>query len=121
MTAPLQRPTGADPPDGRRAQPVNVKLSGRWGLPDIERELARGPIDLDLPADVTGQGLLQCLADRYGSSFQRKALKLTGELRAEVRLFVDDDPVEDLAVRIGDKLSRGAEVSIVLLAPLIGG
>jgi hypothetical protein len=27
----------------------------------------------------------------------------------------------DRAVRIGDKLSRGAEVSIVLLAPLIGG
>ena len=100
---------------------LNVKLSGRWSLPEIEKELARGPIELDLPEEVTGQALLQCLADRYGQRLQRKALKTTGGLRAEVRLFVDDDPLEDLAVPIGDKLSRGAEVSIVLLAPLIGG
>ena len=98
-----------------------MKLSGRWSLPEIERELARGPIELDLPEDVTGQALLQCLADRYGPRLQRKALKTTARLRAEVRVFVDDDPLEDLAAPIGDKLSRGAEVSIVLLAPLIGG
>jgi hypothetical protein len=100
---------------------VNVRLSGRWGLPEIEGEFARGPIELDLPENVTGQTLLQCLADRYGPRFQRKALKPKGDLRAEVRLFVDDDAIEDPAARIGDKLSRGAEVSIVLLAPLIGG
>lgn len=100
---------------------VNVKLSGRWSLPEIERELARGPVDLDLPQDVTGHALLQCLGARYGARFQRRALKPTGALRAEVRLFVDDDPIEDLDVEIGDRLRRGAEVSIVWLAPLIGG
>lgn len=100
---------------------VNVKLSGRWGLPEIERELARGPIALDLSPDVTGKALMQCLADRYGARFQRKALRPSGGLRAEVRLFVNDDAVEDIAAPIGDKLSRDAEVTIVLLAPLIGG
>lgn len=100
---------------------VNVQLSGRWGLPDIQRELAAGPIDLDLPPTVTGQVVLQILVDRYGARFQRKALKATGELRAEVRLFVGADECEDLAAPIGDKLSRDAEVSIVLLAPLVGG
>jgi hypothetical protein len=100
---------------------VNVKLSGRWGLLEIEKELARGPVELDLPEKVTGQAVLQCLADRYGPRLRRKALKTTGGLRAEVRLFVGDDPLEDLALPIGDKLRRGAEVSIVLLAPLIGG
>ena len=100
---------------------VNLRLSGRWGLMEMERELARGPIDLDLPEEVTGHAVLQCLADRYGPRFQRKALKTTGELRAEVRVFVGDEPLEDLAAPIGDTLSGGAEVSIVLLAPLIGG
>ena len=100
---------------------VNVKLSGRWGLTEIEKELARAPVDLELPANATGQDVLQCLANRYGSRFQRKALKGNGELRAEVRMFVGDQPVEDLATRIGGELSRGAEVSIVLLAPLVGG
>jgi hypothetical protein len=100
---------------------VTVKLSGRWGLPEIERELARGPIDLDLPEKVTGQTLLRCLADRYGPRLQRKALKTAGGLRAEVRLFIGDEPIEDLAAPINDGLDRGAEVSLVLLAPLIGG
>ena len=100
---------------------VKVSLSGRWLLPEIERELARGPVDLDLPPDVTGEALLQCLADRYGARFQRKALRPSGGLRAEVRLFVDDEAVEDLALPLGHKLSRDAEVTIVLLAPLIGG
>jgi hypothetical protein len=100
---------------------VNVRLSGRWGLSEIERELAQGPIELDLPDEVTGDALLQCLADRYGPRLQRKALKTTGGLRAEVRLFVGDESLEDLTVPIGDKLCGGAEVSIVLLAPLIGG
>jgi hypothetical protein len=100
---------------------IHVKLFGRWNLPEIEKELARGPVELDLPEQVTGQALLQGLADRYGPRLRRKALKTTGGLRAEVRLFVDDDPLEDLAVPIGDRLNPGAEVSIVLLAPLIGG
>jgi hypothetical protein len=102
-----------------RAQ-VRVRLSGRWSLPEIERELARGPIEMDLPEDVTAQAILGCLADRY-PRFQRKALKATGELRAEVRLFLDDQQIEDLGVQIGDKLRRGAEVSLVYLAPLSGG
>ncbi len=100
---------------------VNVKLSGRWGLAEIEKELARAPVDLELPANVTGHDLLRCLANRYGPQFQRKALKATGGLRAEVRVFVCDQPLEDLAAPIADELSRGAEFSIVLLAPLIGG
>jgi hypothetical protein len=99
---------------------VRVRLSGRWSLPEIERELAGGPIEMDLPEGVTAQALLRCLADRY-PRFQRKALKATGELRAEVRLFLDDDQIKDLGERIGDKLHRGAEVSIVYLAPLSGG
>ncbi len=100
---------------------VNVKLSGRWGLPEIEKELARGPIDLDLPAEITGRALLHSLADRYGPRLRRKALKVTGDLRAEVRLFIGDDACEDLAAPIGEPLRRGAEVSLVLLAPLMGG
>lgn len=99
---------------------VGVRLSGRWSLPEVERELARGPIEMDLREDVTVQALLRCLADRY-PRFQRKALKATGELRAEVRLFLDDEQVEDLDAPIGEKLHRGAEVSIVYLAPLSGG
>jgi hypothetical protein len=100
--------------------PVRVRLSGRWNLPEIERELAGGPIEMNLPEDVTAHALLRCLADRY-PRFQRRALKTTGELRAEVRFFLDDEQVEHLGVRIGDKLHRGAEVSIVYLAPLSGG
>jgi hypothetical protein len=100
---------------------LNVRLSGRWTLPEIERELARGPIGLDLPEGATGQALLQQLAERFGPRFQRKALKPSGALRAEVRLFVGDDAIEDLGVDIVGRLSSGAEVSIVLLAPLIGG
>ena len=100
---------------------VNVRLSGRWSLPEIERELARGPIELDLPDVVTGQAVMQSLADRYGPRLQRKVFKTTGGLRAEVRLFVGDESLQDLTVPIGGKLSGGAEVSIVLLAPLIGG
>lgn len=100
---------------------VNVKLSGRWGLTEIEKELARAPLELALPPDVTGRGLLQCLASRYGARFARKALKSSGELRAEVRVFIDNDQLDDLTAPIGDKLAGGAEVSIVMLAPLIGG
>ncbi len=100
---------------------INVKLSGRWGLAEIERELARAPVELALPADVSGRGLLQCLANRYGARFARKALKSSGELRAEVRVFIGNDQLEDLTAPIADKLAAGAEVSIVMLAPLIGG
>jgi hypothetical protein len=100
---------------------VNVKLSGRWSLPEIEKELARGPIELDLPEEVTGRALLQCLADRYGPRLQRRVLKTRGGLRAEVRLYVGNESVEDLAMPISDRLNPEAEVSIVLLAPLIGG
>ncbi len=100
---------------------VNVHLSGRWGLPAMQRELADGPIDLDLPPLVTGDALLRSIVNRYGPQFQRKALKATGELRAEVRLFVGSEECEDLAAPIGEQLNRGAEVSLVLLAPLIGG
>ena len=99
---------------------VRVRLSGRWSLPEIERELARGPIEMDLPEDVSAQALLRCLADRY-PQFRRKAVKATGELRAEVRVFLDDEQIEDLGVQIGDRLHRGSEVSIVYLAPLSGG
>ncbi len=99
---------------------VRVRLSGRWSLPEVESELASGPIELDLPEDVTLRAFLWCFADRY-PRFQRKALKATGELRAEVRLFLDDEQIDDLDTPIGDKLHRGAEVSIVYLAPLSGG
>lgn len=100
---------------------VTVKLSGRWGLSEVEKELTRGPIDLELPEDATGQDLLQRLAQRAGPRFQRKALKADGRLRAEVRLFVQNDVVADPGAPIGDKLGDGAELSIVLLTPLIGG
>jgi|GEM_PF-1795327 len=100
---------------------LTVKLSGRWGLPEVQRELARGPIDVDLPDDVTGEGLLRCLADRLGSRFQRKALKADGKLRAEVRLFVGNGAIEDPGAIVGDRLRHGGEVSVVLLTPLVGG
>lgn len=100
---------------------VKVRLSGRWGLPEIERELARGPIELELPEEVTGHCLLQSLGDRYGPRLRGKALKPNGELRAEVRLFIGDDQVDDLAAPIAEKLRGGAEISIMLLKPLIGG
>ncbi|MBI5505274.1 MAG: hypothetical protein HY899_10765 [Deltaproteobacteria bacterium] len=100
---------------------VTVKLSGRWGLPEFERELARGPLDIDLPEGVTGEGLLHCLAERCDQRFRRKALKADGKLRAEVRLFVRSDVVQDPAAPLGDKLGDGAEISIVLLKPLVGG
>jgi len=100
---------------------VTVKLSGRWGLSEIEKELALGPVDLDLPEDVTGEGLLRCLAERCGARFGRKALKANGTLRAEVRLFVQNVAVEDPGARIADRLGPGTELSIVLLKPLVGG
>lgn len=100
---------------------VTVKLSGHWGLPEIDRALAQGPIDLDLPEHVTGEGLLQCLADRCGPRLRRKALKADGKLRAEVRLFVRNDVVLDPAAPLGDKLGGAPEISIVLLKPLVGG
>ncbi len=100
---------------------VNVQLSGRWGLPDMQRDLASGPIDLELPACISGDAVLRSLVGRYGSRFQRKALKATGELRAEVRLFVGTEECTDLAAPLDEQIGRGTEISIVLLAPLIGG
>lgn len=100
---------------------VMVKLSGRWGLPEIQKELSRGPIELELPEDVTGEGFVQRLADRCGPPFARRALKAGGRLRAEVRLFVRNDAIDDPGARIGDKLADGSEISIVLLTPLVGG
>jgi len=100
---------------------VMVRLSGRWGLSGAEKELARNPIALDLPEHVTGEGLLQCLAERCGTSLRRKALKPDGKLRAEVRLFVNDTVVADPGAPLDDALIDGTEVSVVLLAPLIGG
>ncbi len=122
MLAPVSRPgTAIGTEAAKSAMRVNVKLSGRWGLPEVESELRRGPVELDLPEAVTGHALLQCLAERYGSRFARKALKTTGTLRAEVRVFVGDEQCDDLGAPIDEQLRRGAEVVIALLAPLIGG
>ncbi len=87
----------------------------------MQRELARGPIELALPAGVTAEAVLRALVERYGSRFQRKALKATGALRAEVRLFVGAEECTDLTAPLSEEIGHGTEISIVLLAPLIGG
>jgi hypothetical protein len=98
-----------------------MKLCGFVGMPEVERQLARGPIALDLPADVTVSGLVERLAERYGASFRRKALTGDGRVRSGVRVFVDDALVEREAP-LADVLRDDSKISIVLLmAQSIGG
>ncbi len=100
---------------------ARVKLHGHWGLPEVEKEMAQGPVALNLPESVTGHELLRRLAERFGPRFHARALNGAGELRARVRLFIDDELVQDPAAAIGAKLRDETELSVVLLSPTMGG
>jgi hypothetical protein len=100
---------------------VNVKLTGFLGLTEVQRELERGPIAIELAEDLTVAGLLDRLAERWGAPFRRRTLTAGGRVRSGVRLFVDDEVVESgtplaAAIRPGSKITV-----VVLMAQTMGG
>src|SRR5512143_1243737 len=100
---------------------VTLRLYGHWALPELTNELARGPVAVDLPEHATAAALLDALGEACGPRFRGKVFWPGGGLRPGVRLFVDDELMSDPTARIGGRLRRGANVSVVLLAPLLGG
>lgn len=100
---------------------VNVKLKGFLGLTEVQRELERGPIAIDLAEGLTVAGLIESLAARWGAPFRRRTLTAAGGIRPGVRVFVDDQLVASgaplaAAVRPGSKVAV-----VVLMAQSMGG
>lgn len=83
-------------------------------MAEVQRELARGPVSLDLPDDLTVAGLLECLAERYGATFRRRTLAPSGQVRSGVRVFVDDELVESNA-SLTSVLRPDSKVALVVL------
>ena len=100
---------------------LNVKLQGFLGLSGVQRALDREPIALDLPDDVTADALIECLAERCGAAFRRKAIGRDGRIRPGLRIFVDDELV-GAGTSLRDALRPGSRVAVILLmAQTIGG
>lgn len=99
---------------------VTVKLLGFHGIPEVQKDLANGVMDLCLPEDATVEGLLSHLADKYGlvfASATRSGLK--GLIRLSV--FVGSEVLDDPQTRLASKLRPQSEISIALVRPLGGG
>ena len=100
---------------------ISLTLCGYWGLPQVEAEVARAPVILDLPPGVSLQGLLAALADQYGERFRQRVLTESGEVRRTVRVFVDDQPIDSNATDVGPMLNGQPRVRLMLLAAMSGG
>jgi len=97
-----------------------VKLVGFQAIPEVQKDLAGGGLDVILPDDATSGDLLDYLADKYGSVFAAgRNVGAGGATRLSV--FIDTEMVEDLQARLGGKLRPQSAVTVSLLRPLRGG
>lgn len=100
---------------------VNVKLKGFLGLTEVQRELERGPIAIEVAEDLTVVGLLERLAARWGTPFRRRTLTAAGGVRPGVRVFVDDELV-DGGAPLAAALRPGSKIAVVvLMSQTMGG
>lgn len=93
---------------------ATVRFYGFQGLPD-------SPEAISLPVNVTLRGLLRCLAERYGDAFSQRAIPEGEGLPARVRVFVNNEPLEEPEAKLADRLGPNPEIAIVVLTPMMGG
>jgi len=100
---------------------VNVKLKGFLGLTEVQRELERAPIAIEIAEGLTVAGLLERLAERWGAPFRRRTLTAEGKVRPGVRMFVDDELVGS-ATPVAAAIRPGSKITVlVLMAQTLGG
>ncbi len=111
--------TVQEAPDSRTADggdmAVDVWLFGHlWAL-TTER-----PLSLSLSRNATIKEMLAALADRLGSEFSGLIMDPANVLLPHCRIFVDGEPVEDVASPISAG-RNAAKVELILLKGFEGG
>lgn len=77
--------------------------------------------DIYIPGDATGRQLIQSLKDKYGPKLANRLLDHQGNLMGYVRIFVNQQEVNDLEERLKISLDEITEAMIYVFSALEGG
>lgn len=96
---------------------VKVKFYGAiTGLLDSDHA------DFHLPDDSTVADLLQAMGETYGANFARKVLHRQGGLLGHVKMFLEDNPIDNAKLDLPIKTdSNATQVTIFIVPQMEGG
>lgn len=98
---------------------VTVKLCGVLA-PEDRRNLGRS-FDLELRDDVTAGELLRDLAARCGATFRQALESPDSRLPRHIRMFANGEMLVSRDQTLNSARGPDAGVTVVLLAPMMGG
>lgn len=78
-------------------------------------------IALETPRDISVRDLLDLASKRFGEALRERLLSRSGELQANVRLFIGEDETASLETPISDGQNGSAEVKVFVLSATAGG
>ena len=77
--------------------------------------------DMYIPEDATGRQLIQSLTDKYGPKIANRLLDHQGNLMGYVRIFVNQQEVNDLEERLKIASDETTEAMIYVFSAMEGG
>lgn len=77
--------------------------------------------DVSLPDDATGRTLIQALNGKYGDQLANRLLDHQGNLMGYVRIFVNQQEVNDLEERLKIASDETTEAMIYVFSAMEGG
>ncbi len=97
---------------------VSVKFTFYGMVKDIVGETSAA---MTLPQGATLGELMQALTRRYGQGFAERVLRSDGAPQGYVRLFIDDDPVDNFDMNTELISGDTREVTVLILPVAMGG
>lgn len=86
------------------------------------RDLVSTPkLVIDSPERATVREVLDSVVKRYGETLRERLLSTTGELAANVQVFVGEHPTTSLDQSIDHAHDQSAEVKVFVLSATAGG
>ena len=89
-----------------------------YGL--VQNVVGKREEEIFLPADAKAKQLIDALVGKYGESFQNGLLDVTGGLRSNDTVLLDDDNINEMK-GLETELKNAKEVAIVVTIPQFGG